>query len=681
MASKDKDALDKAKSELKDEKLDTTSKINKALKSYSSLKELEAKKLKGLQDEALFKKNLTEKSRDSVRSKAIDASKAQLKYLDSKYEAIDQMKTLHQVVQEQDSLKKKLDGLQKQLEKAPEFKGGKQKVDTEYTDNLKKQILEVKSQIKETGWKQEQLRDAAIKNHMARLDRTAAELKRRIAEGDFAPKKITREQIMTPEIEAKRKEVDQLRLNIDKLIEKTEYENRTPLQKSLDFLNAFKRFSILSSPKSIAKLAAASTEVALARGYTEAIGFALGEIPILREIGKLAPIEGSVNYITRGGANYMQEDMKTYFRGLIKGAKERKDIMSGKGGILEQKFGRESGVPQNWLGWVGRLHEYVKNPTRLANYEVGVQRYLRWAESKGMNPNDPAVINQAELAAFKYANESIFKEDNQVVQIYQNSINSLKKGGAGQRAVAFALEQTLPIVKIPTNILKQTFEYAFGTIPATAKIVKAVSEGLENLKPEDADIILRQMKRGSGGLLMMAIGAAFADKIGGLYLTGEEKGDEEYGTAFGIPRVLLENPLFACLQIGATTKRFWDQHFDEADLPSEKAEFFASLATKMSLGLIEEAPFVKSMLDLDKIIHSRDRVPDTLAEIYARPYIPAALQYAADLMDAEQPMDQSTWQENISTLFSPKPTPRNPENVLQVMEEGFPYLRQQVPEK
>ena len=674
IASKDKEALEKAKAELSDEKLDTTSKINKTLKAYESMRNHEAEKLKSLQDEALFKKNLLENSRNSVRSKAIDASKAKLKYLNSKYEAVDQVKTYHDVVQEQNRLQKKLSDLNKQLKEAPEFKGGKQKVDTESTAKLKQEILDVKAQIKDTDWKKEQLNQSAIKNHIARLDRTSAELKRRIAEKDFAPKQINTNTIDTPEIQAKRKEVDQLRLDLDKLIQKTEYENRTPLQRKMDFLNNWKRFAILSSPKSIAKLYAASLEVGLARGTTESVGAGLAQIPVVREISKMAPIEGfrSVK---------MGEDMSTYFKGLIKGWKEGKDILSGKGGFLEQKFGRESGVPQNWLGWVGRLHEFVKNPTRVANYELGVNRYLRGAEARGENPNDPAVINNAEFAAFKYANESIFKEDNRITEIYQNSINSLKKGGAGSKAVAFALEQTLPIVKIPTNILKQTFEYAFGSIPATYKIIKAVEGGLENLKPEEADQIMRLAKRGASGLLMMAIGMNFSDQIGGIYLTGEEKGDDEYGTAFGIPRLLLENPLFASLQIGATAKRFWQNHFEEADLPSEKVEFFATMLTKITLGLVEEAPFIKSMVDFDKIVHSRDRVPDTIAEIYARPYIPAVLQYAADVMDAQQPWDQSTLQEKASTLLSPHPVARDPHGIMEVMSEALPGLRSNIQEK
>ena len=77
-ASKDKEDLKAATDALNDEKLDTTARINKTIKAYDAIKSHEAEKLKSLQDEALFKKNLTESSRNTVKSKAIDTSKAQL---------------------------------------------------------------------------------------------------------------------------------------------------------------------------------------------------------------------------------------------------------------------------------------------------------------------------------------------------------------------------------------------------------------------------------------------------------------------------------------------------------------------------------------------------------------------------------------------------------------------------
>lgn len=678
LASKDKEEVQKLQKDLKDPNLNNGARIAAAIRGIKIKQAHEMEKLKSLQDEALFKQNKTEKYRESVVSKQIAESRAKIKYLESMQKHAEGLKTLHEEAQKEDKLISQIQATELLLksETAPQTKTGKAIVRSEREVALRDQLAVLKGQIKDTPWKQAQLRESAIRNKAARLDRTAFELKRRIAENDLAPKRQVREEIMTPEIQAKQDEVNKLRNEIDKKIERIEYENRTPIQKSLDFLNAFKRFSILSSPKSIAKLAAASTEVALSKGFTEGAGLALGKIPILDAIAKNAPIEGS-------NALGMAEAMNTYYRGFIKGAKEFQGIVSGKdASFLEKKFGRESGIPQNWLGWFGRFHEAIKNPTRLANYEVGVKRYLEWAERKTPGSSkDAAIINQAELEAFKYANRSIFKEDNYIVQQYNNAVQSLKRGGALGKTVGFALEQTLPIVKIPTNILMQTFEYCLGSGLGTVKVLKALRTGVDKLSPSEADVIMRQLKNGSTGLLMLAAGALFKDQIGGLYLTGEEKGDKDYGTVGPIPRNLLENPLFACLQIGATMARFWENHMQDADTPPEMLGVIASGAAKTALGLVEEAPFVHSMFDFEKIAHARDRIPQTISEIYARPYIPAALQYVADLSDLEQPIDQQEWGDKMSNLVAPKPTPRAPEDFWQALELAVPIARGQVPQK
>jgi hypothetical protein len=681
LAAKDKEEIAKIQKDLKSGSLDAGAKIAVATRGLNIRKNHEMEKLKSLQDEALFRQNKTEKDRDAVTNNYIKASRAKLKQIDSQIQEHNGLKTLHEENKKQVQLNKDIAELDKKLksEEAPPEKPKRSIVESEKITKLREQKAELQKQLKGTPWKLAQLKEAAIRNKATRLDRQTAELQRRLAENDLAPKRQVREEIQTPEILAKQDLVNKLRNEIDKKLERIEYENRTPLQKSLDFLNAFKRFSILSSPKSIAKLAAASTEVALTRGFTESAGLALRTIPILDAIANKAPIEGS-------DARGMAEGLNSYYRGFIKGAKEFQGILSGKdASFLEKKFGRESGVPQNWLGWFGRFHEAIKNPTRLANYEVGVERYLRWAERNGMDARDPAVINQAEAEAFKYANRSIFKEDNFIVQQYNNAVQSLKRGGALGKTVGFALEQTLPIVKIPTNILMQTFEYALGTGQGTVGVLKALRTGIDKLSPEEADVIMRQLKNGSAGLLMLAAGALMKDQIGGLYLTGEDKGEKDYGTVGPIPRNLLENPLFACLQIGSTMARFWENHMQDADTPAEQLQVIASGAIKTSLGLIEEAPFVHSMFDFEKIAHARDRIPQTFAEIYARPYIPAALQYVADMTDLEQPIDQQEWQDKISTLVAPKPTPRSPESFWQALELSIPTVggigRGDVPQK
>lgn len=672
-AEADKKTLDEVDKDLSDPNIDAGKKLGAAKRALRVMKQHETEKLASLQDAELSRQKKKESFRDSVTSKEIKASKSQLQHLEAKEQALDQLTTTHDEIKKEERLLKQIDGLQSQLDGVPPERRQKAGVDTEAVTALKQKIADMKQQVKGTEWKQDQLRDASIKNYMARMSRRTAELERQLAEGDFTKKTITREKIMTPEMEAADREVKRLQREVQKAITEIEYRDRTPTQKALDFLTSFKRFSILSSPKSLFKLTAASSEVALARGFTEGTGMILKRfVPVIDRLSKYAPIEG-------GGNTRVAEDVQAYWRGLTAGMKEFKKIVRGDGSYLDVKFGKGMDVPQNWLGFFGRLHEAVKNPTRLANYEAGFNRYMKWAETQpDINPRDPSIINQAELAAFEFANRSIFKEDNYIIQQYNRLIAESKRRGAGGKAVAFALEQTLPIVKIPTNIIKQTFEYAFGSVYGTAKLVNAVSKGLETLPQRDAEVIMRQLKNGSAGLTFLAIGALFEEQIGGIYIKGEEEGETEYGKIAFIPHSLLENPLFAALQIGATMMRFWKTHIDESDYPSEMAGELARGFALTSLGLIEKAPFVSSMVNLEKLIHGGERFPITLTEIYARPYIPSTMQYVADVMDLEEPFNMEDWGHNVSSVVAPHAVKRAPENIWEAMELSIPFARENI---
>jgi hypothetical protein len=422
--------------------------------------------------------------------------------------------------------------------------------------------------------------------------------------------------------------------------------------------------------------------VAANRIATESLGYGARNIPVVKEIMKKDPF--SSTYEQRA----ISRDMTLYVMGLIKGFKEFKSILTGKGSELSRKFGEDVGVPQNWLGFFGRLHEAIKNPTRQANYDMGYARYLDWAEANGRNPDSIEVINEAELEAFKYANESIFKEDNWLVRKYQNIVSEARASENPMRkTLGFALEQTLPIVKIPSNIIKQTFEHMFGAAPATYKLIKAAIKGTENLSSEDAHILMRQMKRGSAGLLMMAMGVLLKDYIGGVFIKGEDDEEIPHGSIgvgnLHIPKYLLENPLFACLQVGATAARFWENHYGEDDGFLGNVKLAAKTAALTSIGVIEEAPFVSAILNVDKVLRGAQDIETTLAEIYARPYVPAALQFVADIQDLDEEIDLKNRPliENFSTLMSRKSTKRVPSDWFESIMLGIPFLREQVAPK
>ena len=674
--------LEQIQKDLKEGKSDVGKNLSSLMRAIRLAEAQEIEKLTVLQDKELAKKGRKETDRDKITNKNIKLAKANLKSIESQKNAIEPLRQLHEEAKKEAAVKRQITQVEKEI--AGELKKPKKAKaeDTPALKALKVQLGELRSQLRETPQKQQQLQESAIKAHLARLDRTAADLERRIAEKDFAPKRVSRDKVLTPEVKEKIQRVDKLKREWERDKRQAEREGMTPFQKGLETITQIKRFSILSGAKSIFKLAAASTEIAVVRLITEPAGALLRNIPIIDRIADLAPVEGSL-------VRDMPKDFANYYKGLIDGTSEIKGIISGKGSTIDIKFGKDADIPDNMvLGFFGRVHEAVKSPTRMANYNFAFERYLTWAERNGLNPKSEEVINSAEIEAFKYANRSIFKEDNALIDMYQNAIRTAKQKGGWGTTIAFAAEQTLPIVKIPTNIVRQIFEYQFGTVQGSIKLMKAVEKGLDNVTPQEADVIMRQFKNGSVGMAMFVLGALASDDIGGIYIKDEDKGDNEYGSAFGIPRFLLENPAFACLQIGATASRYWKNRIPDAETIPEMGMTIATGLALTQLGVIEEAPFVKAMGSLPKVAESGERLPITLAEIYARPYIPNIIQHFANMSDLEEPIDWNSWTNIASSVISPKATPRAPETVWQALELAVPalgqpeeYSRKGVPEK
>ncbi len=101
------------------------------------------------------------------------------------------------------------------------------------------------------------------------------------------------------------------------------------------------------------------------------------------------------------------------------------------------------------------------------------------------------------------------------------------------KAAATAMRVVLPIVKVPSNIVAETLEYATGLATGSVKTAQAIRAGVQNLKPEEADMIMRQLKKGSLGSAVMLFGYFAPYLFGGFYQPGEKRqpGDTPYGGA------------------------------------------------------------------------------------------------------------------------------------------------------
>jgi hypothetical protein len=615
---------------------------------------------------------------EPLTSEKLEQQREKLKNLRAERQNIRDADQLRRDALEQNKLKKQIDTLQKQIDakSIPDKKGKPPLQKSQEVIALEKQVEELKNKLISEDWYKTRKEAIALQAYKNRINTQIEDAKRRLTEGDYT-KAERKELKIDEEARQKRLELAELKDRIRQNVTLDEWKNRPPLQKAVDSVIKFKRAAVLSYVSTLGKLTAASFEIPLLRIPTAAAGKVLERTPFFREIAERARQE----YGTP-----LTKDVEAYTKGLVSGWKEFSNIAFKLGrSQLDLEYGDTSLIPLGALDVPGKIHEAIKNPTKRANYEMALGRYLQWAAREGLNIQDPVVLEKAGIEAYKEANASIFLQDNGLVNKYNLLVNKMKESDSWrQRLVARFLEFNIPIVRIPANIVKEALEYQFGFFTGTSKAIrmkmsKEVGKRLEDISPEDADNIMRQIKKGSVGLTAMAIGYALPDYFGGFYRKGADKDEEapEYGGIGPIPKTLLHHPAFVPFQIGATLRKVWDESMFDRETFGDDAAAIARGFAEGQMGLLEELPFVNLSRNVGKYIDP-SRLPETGGE-YAKSLIPGFIQETAKVMDVpEQNVGGA-----LKTLFWDKKdvTKRKAEDFLDHIYEGLPVLREQVPEK
>lgn len=446
--------------------------------------------------------------------------------------------------------------------------------------------------------------ERALKAFKTRTKNRINELETKMAEGDFskAPKKTT---VLDREAIDLQAQKDRVVRKFQQEQEKIRLKNRTSWEKALDFTSDFKRFSVLSSATVIPKLMSAGLQRLTTMPLEELIGAAWRQVPGVKQISAKAPLEG-------GGFNWDAE-MKGFGEAFSRGAKDAYDVLKTGHSDLDVMYGKgnssysgETSAGTVFLEVPGRIHGAIKSPVKRAAFERAAEILGKFYAKQGLDVTDPLVKTRIAVESYKAANRSIFLEDNRLVSAYKAGLSRLegKDATIGSKAAATALKVALPIIKVPTNIAVETMRYALGWAKAPVRIAFALSKGMENLKPEEADAIMRDLKKGSIGLAVLALGYYNADNIGGYYQPGkkQKEGDVKYGSVrvFGqdIPSYLLHNPLIETLQIGATIRRVAESKLRKKD--DEPQGTVAGIGAA-AFGVAEEIPFVREMSEMDKL--------------------------------------------------------------------------------
>lgn len=497
-----------------------------------------------------------------------------------------------------------------------------------------------------------------------RLRNLAEEYRQRTAKGDFAPR--PRKQILLdPEGMKLKADLERAKIDFKRGLAKDRLQNRTWWEKALDGIAKWRRTFILSWPTVLGKLTTASGEL---------IGITPAEELVRKGVTKVLPSKITEKSLRFGKGSSLHTEVGAIvhtWKELFKAVPQR--FKTGNADI-DLLYGRPDIVPPELKDFVGNLHSALKEPARQNEFFRAQQQILQRYAERGVDISDPIIQTKAGFEAYRHANAQIFIEDNRLANGINAFIGRLgdvnkltQKPSMMGKAAQTAARYEFPIVRIPLNIIKRTFEYSFGLPTGAARVVRGMIQGLDGMPVVEADAIIKNLSRGALGASAIAYGYFNPQQFGGYYQKGEKRapGDLKAGHARVLGRDLppwaVHNPLLAQFQIGSTIRRIVDSKLRKKDVsgPSQRQAIVAAYS-----GVIEDAPLVRQTEDSLKALDIRQQ--NQFFGEHLKSLVPGAVEWSAKYFDKDA---------------NGNPVVRKPEDVLDYVKAAVPGLRQQVPEK
>lgn len=513
------------------------------------------------------------------------------------------------------------------------------------------------------------------------LNREKAVLERRLMTGDYEkPVKIPPQ--YSAETQRLQGERDLLKRRVDAEIQKLKFANRSKVEKGADFLISLRRAVILSSVKTLWKLSAAAATRNVFTPIEEVAGAGLRHLPIvgrtIKKIGEMAPREG-------GGLQLGAEKAAlkaTFSKEMLRQAKDT--ALTGYNTVSARfsdhnEFYRvgdvgKLGKMHDAMELIGRIHGALKTPAKINEFTRSLARRseseARQLRASGMSDEEimdhmgnPATQAALGAAAYVDSNRAILMTNNLAVTLVHDAKRMLQRAGApGSSTKAFGtaaskvIDWAIPIVKIPTNLAAEAGSYSLGIVKAIGQIIFA--KGIKNLTPDQADYVLRNLKKQAVGAALIAIGYYNADQIGGYYQPGDskDKNKPKAGTVrlwgHEVPTWLLHNPALEMLQVGATLRRVMNKQKSGSSLAK-----FGEGSKAAAKGILNEIPMIREPYEFAKGLDS----PAKFAGEQVAQFIPPDVGNIARYMDNDRV--------------------RKPKTFTQAIENKIPGLRENVPSK
>lgn len=541
---------------------------------------------------------------------------------------------------------------------------GKERTQTK--DEIQQKINGLKSELRALS-KTEDIASGKLdpnaqknKTRQTQLKKQIEDLSQQLKTGNFEkPKKEP--PIYNEETYKLRIERDRTKAEIEKQIRKLELANRSNPMKTVDFVNRVRRAMILSGSATIGKLSAAALIRMASTPVEEMIGSVLKHVPGLRNVAKLA---------TREGRGFNWEAEKTAFtRTFSKDTLDQmKKVLFTHKSDIDVLYGKDMYSPHDILELPGQIHAMLKTPAKQNEFFRSVVHESLSEKERvkalGMTPEQIQAHMEKQSTqdfinakAFANSQRAILMGENVAVDAYKAMKNALERSGVFGTAISKALDFEMPIVKVPANLVAEIGSYSIGSAKALARYL---FRGTKELSQDQADYIMRNLKKQTLGLALLALGFYAKGTFGGLYQPGKKDPNApEYGEAqFGdtsIGKWAFHTPVTELLQIGATLRRVYDKEHSMGEAGFEVGK-----------DIVSEIPFFSAPARLGKaLVNPKEAVKYAGQEL--RSFIPPDIQRFAKSKDSRTINGKQV------------PVDRKPKNFLQEIEMGIPGLRENVP--
>lgn len=530
-------------------------------------------------------------------------------------------------------------------------------------DQLRQAVDEMVEAAKPPGRTPEEIKLANIKKS---LTKRTADLQERLKNEDFA--KRTRKITELDEDGLQLKAAHQrAKDTFDMAVERNRLANRPVAQRAADTFVKAERAIKLTGISTLGKIAGATMARVGLTPLEEGVGSITRHLPLVRGVAARAP---------RFGGGLSLEAERAAAGGTLRGVREIPSILKTGRSDLDVLHGQRRLQPHSpILDAPGAVHGAIANPAARAEFDRATVQRRRAYRRMGLDTDNPLVKARIAAESYQDSQRAVFAQRNFASDAYRNLVRSLEQSKSAPNlgfSAAKILDFLFPVVKKPLNIIGEGIAgYGTGSVTSPIRILyHALRGGINDLPPDVADGILRNLSKGLVGNALMALGYMAYKSIGGQYQPGEKRDKKDVAEGavrlpawmggYAIPKAWFESPGFMAMNVGATIHRISEQFDHRTGGLKGIGE-----ASKMAvLGILRDVPFVSTSSLVSGLLdpNKSDTAAGRLAE---STLVPAGVRQAAEYFDQRNPAGQ--------------PVKRKPGSIIQSVEAGIPGLRKNVP--